>query len=640
MLFASGSSAESLNRAALPAATTPAGQTAPGAQATPPAMPAGQQRETAPAPQPQSPRRTSFDLSDYGVEIEPDARLIVMMAALDAAGFDPPPPQGRPASAFRARVRSDHANLDPALRDRLRRFFSASLQQLPPSATPAEQAARYVSLAFALGAAPAFTAPERTDDLPTGVLEVMDFAPLLREYYRQSGIAERLPEYMRAYRAEGEQLRAPTAEMLRGILSYLRVQPVTLMVERVPVRPSGQSGSSGSRSGRGQQQQPTYPVREHERRFRIIPDLLAASGAVNFRVIGDRYFAIIPSGTNPVSSELRRAYLQYLVDPLVARFNRNIAARRDDLRRLLNERAEAAGNRAAVTPDVFLAVGRSLVAAADARQTETTRLEALMRQNSRRLQEAPDAIARVEIMRETQEERARITDATVADLAEAYERGAVLAFYFAEQLKGLEESGFDITNFLADMITSFDVAKESRRPTEYAAARTRALAYAAARRAAAPLADNPGELSPEEARRLALFRQLDEINDLLRARNYAEAETRARALLAGYPGEPRIFFALGQAASISAQDALNEETQHERLNRALTQYRLATQAASLETDKALLSRAYAAMGRIHAFFGRNEEALREYENAIRLGDVTGGAYREAMDGKARLSPPR
>ena len=41
---------------------------------------------------------------------------------------------------------------------------------------------RYISLAYALGPAPVFEMPPRSDDLPGGVLEILDFTPLLREF--------------------------------------------------------------------------------------------------------------------------------------------------------------------------------------------------------------------------------------------------------------------------------------------------------------------------------------------------------------------------------------------------------------------------------------------------------------------------
>src|SRR5213075_1507780 len=147
-------------------------------------------------PTPTPSAATPFQLTDFGVQVQPDARLIIIMAALDAAGFDPTP-AGREASAFRRLVRKDQEALDPALRERMKNFFER--KKLPAPATPADQAARYVSLAYAIGQPPLLEAPERSDDLPGGVLEVLDFAPLVREFYRKSGLNERLVSYLRAY---------------------------------------------------------------------------------------------------------------------------------------------------------------------------------------------------------------------------------------------------------------------------------------------------------------------------------------------------------------------------------------------------------------------------------------------------------
>ena len=53
----------------------------------------------------------------------------------------------------------------------------------------------------------------------------------------------------------------------------------------------------------------------------------------------------------------------------------------------------------------------------------------------------------------------------------------------------------------------------------------------------------------------------------------------------------------------------------------------------------LLSRAHEAMGRILAFLDRNDEAMKEFEAAISIGEVTGGAYRDALEGKRKLGQP-
>jgi hypothetical protein len=233
-----------------------------------------------------------------------------------------------------------------------------------------------------------------------------------------------------------------------------------------------------------------------------------------------------------------------------------------------------------------------------------------------------------------------IQDETVARLAEDYEKGAVLSFYFADQLKGIESAGFDLANFFPDMIASFDPVREARRPSEYAETVQRAKATREARLAARK-AQTELDASAEtrSGRDAALVRDLAAVEDTLRRRDYNDAEARLKELLANYPGEPRIFFALGRTASLAAMDATDENVQGERLNRALGQYRLAIAAASPEADKALLSRAHESMGRINAFLDNPAEAAKSFDEAIKLGEVRGGAYREALEGKKKLTNP-
>ncbi|HZH92234.1 MAG TPA: hypothetical protein VEX70_16675 [Pyrinomonadaceae bacterium] len=604
-----------------PAAATPPPPSRPAATGTTSTTAAAQ-----PTPRPQSSRAGTLDLSDYGVRIEPEPRLLVMMAALDAAGFDPTP--GRQPTEFRALVRRDQENLDAELRARMRRFYELNRLK-DPAATHAQQAARYVSLAYALGPAPAFDAPARSDDLFPGVLDVLDFAPLLREFYAKSGIAARLPAYLTAHQTEGDRLRPQASEMLRAVLTYLHTRPVTVTLERVPVRNPAPKPKKDA--------PPAFVTRERERRFRLVPDLLAVPGSINFRVIGDDYFAVVPQGIDPASSEVRRAYLQYVIDPIILRFNREIALKRADVRALLDERAAASAATPANTSssDVFAAVARSLVIAADARMNLIARGRALAEQTSARLQRAKES-ERAAIVKESQAERATLEDELTAQLAEAYERGAVLAFYFSEQLRDQEIAGFDFADFFADMMTRVDAARERARPAEYAAARERvAVLRRAAMRAAA---NRTGEETRADDARAALDKSIADINQLLRAKNYTEAETRLRALMSENGGEPRIFFALAQAASISASDAFVESVRDERLGRALANYRLAINSATSESDRPLISRAYTAMGRILAFLDRRDEAIKAFEAAISLGNVRDGAYADAERELRELRP--
>jgi hypothetical protein len=380
-----------------------------------------------------------------------------------------------------------------------------------------------------------------------------------------------------------------------------------------------------------------YSFRQKERRFLILPDLLAAPGAINFRIIGDDYYAVVPEGTNPSSSELRRAYLQYVIDALVLRFNKDIAQRREQVKQLLTEREKAG---AQVSPDVFLSVSRSLVTAADARYEEVRKLQVLAVQSRASLAAAKTEADRATIAKSAQAEMKAIQDETVARLAEEYEKGAVLSFYFADQLKGIESAGFDLANFFPDMIASFDPVREAKRPSEYAETVQRAIAAREARTAARRSqteVNTGGEGS--NVKEAALVRDLSAVEDTLRSKDYNGAETRLREMLNDYPREPRIFFALGQTASLAASDATDESVRDERLNRALGQYRLAVAASSPETDKAIMSRAYESMARINAFMDNTAEAVKLFDEAIKLGDVRGGAYKEALEGKKKLSQP-
>lgn len=591
------------------------------------------QAQTASTPKPsptpavaaQSPQTATFDLMEYGVRIEPDKRLIVVMAALDAAGFDPT--HGREPSAFRVLLRKDQAALAPELRERLRAFYERN--KLPGPASPADQAARYVSLAYALGPAPQLEAPARSEELPSGVLEVLDFVPLVLEFYRKSGIDERLATYMRAYQAEGDRMRRPTGDIVRAVLSYLHTRPVTVTRERRRVTSPDKKKKA----------QTLYTTIEHERRFFIVPDLLAAPGTINFRVIADDYFVIVPEGTDPTSSELRRAYIQYVMDALVFNTNKEIAARRDQIKQLIDARTKEG---ATISPDPFVVVTRSLVAAADARFEESMRLAQVDALQRAKLSRAKDDAARLAIGREAQSARAAIADEAIARLVEEYENGAALGFYFADQIRDISVSGFDLANFFADMIAGFDPARELKRRSEVKDAHDRAMAARKAHPRYSLWLTDPSAESRETGdttRSSALTRSLKEVETLLQTRNYAEAEAKLKQLLQENPGDARLMFTLGQTASLWARDTTDDDLQVQRLNLALANYGFAVQAASPETDRVLLSRAHEAMGRILAFLERNDEAIKEFEAAIKIGRVNGGAYDDAIEGKRKLTQP-
>jgi hypothetical protein len=600
-------------------------QAAPARQQTPaPARP--QSTPTTTQQQRQQLPTGTLGLDDLGIEIAPDARLVVTMAALDAAGWEPTPAGERPP-VFRELVRKDLAGLDPALRRRLQDFY-ARYTLKGEGVTPAEQAARYVSLAYTLGPPPTFDAPARSEELPPGVLDVLDFAPLLREFYRQPGMVERVANYMNMHRAAGDKLHGPTLDMARAVLAYLNTRPERTVTERMTLSDPAARGNAKKKKG----ERPVTVLREHERHFRVVPDLLGAPGAINFRVVGDDYFAVVPADVDPRLGETRRAYTQFVVDPLIARFSREVAARRPEIKQLIEAEQSRVGR--TFSPDVFLATARSLVAAADVRLDVIVRMQGLQVETSRRLQAAKNQAEKEAVQNESKERLASIDDSAVAQLAEAYERGAVLSFHFAEQLRGVEGAGFDIANFVPDMIAAFNLERELKRPAEYAATVTRARA--SRRRAAEERAKETTPAPEADERRAALIKNLNDVNDLLRVRNYEEAETRLAALKNEYRDEPLVYFALGQAASLSAGEAFDETLQSQRLNAALGHYRQAVLFSTPDTDRTVVLRAHLSSGRILAHLERREEAVREFDAVIAASDPSDRLHQEALAEKKKL----
>jgi tetratricopeptide (TPR) repeat protein len=207
-------------------------------------------------------------------------------------------------------------------------------------------------------------------------------------------------------------------------------------------------------------------------------------------------------------------------------------------------------------------------------------------------------------------------------------------------LRGLETSGFDISNFFGDMITSIDAAREARRPAESAEAvkRHREARERARRESADRMAREAATTVASSEGRQALVKGLTEADELLRLGDYAKAEEQLRALQKQYPTEPHVYFALARVASRSAEGAFDPALQTQRLSLALQLYQDAIRAASPDTDAALISRAHVASGRILAHLERSADALKEFDAAIRLGAVEGGALREAQAERQKLNP--
>ncbi len=214
-------------------------------------------------------------------------------------------------------------------------------------------------------------------------------------------------------------------------------------------------------------------------------------------------------------------------------------------------------------------------------------------------------------------------------LSEAYEKGAVLSFYFADQLKGLENSGFDIASSFRDIILSLDATKETNRLAQFADARQRAITAREARKTSGAnqsiTITNP------------VTEKLLEIDKIVQSKNYLQAESELKRLLEANPSEsPRIYYAIGRNASLSAELITDVEKRNLRLLDAKVAYENVLRSATPDTDRALISLSYVALGRLYEYDGNNDYAVKIYEAAIRVGDVAEGAYKEAVASRERL----
>lgn len=566
-----------------------------------------------------------FDLSNYGVRVEPDKRLIVVLSALEmatvknAAGMDERlvnTSLTEKGMKFRDQVVADNAALPEDLRRRISTFI-AQYKKRNPNATDAQIAAPFVSMAYTLTPVPELADPVITSDLPGALLDVLDFAPLVREFYRKSSIGVKLDDYVKDYRADSDAiLRVSAREMVKELLEYLHTRPRLTVTERTVVETKKDKSKETLRK---------TETRQVERRFFIVPEKLVAKGDVNFLNIRDDYYVIVQPDTDLSFSDARRAFLRFVIDPLVLANSNEVATMRSWAKPLLDE---ARKTNPSISADVFLAINRSLVAAVDVRQNEFAQLRIATEQSREMIDKQKTKEGKEKVAADLKRFTEALSDEATLRLHEEYEKGAVLSFYFAEQLKGIEDSGFDIAGSLREMIATFDPAKETARLTTTVEARKRAAAARELRK------KNPetGTIALENP----VTTRLLEIQKTIETKDLVKANADLKKLLVEYPAEPRIYYSIGRVASLTLESINDETAQAQKLLEAKAAYSNVISSATATTDRALLSLTYVALARIYEFQNQPDYALKLYDKAIELGPVTASGFQSAMDAKQRL----
>jgi tetratricopeptide (TPR) repeat protein len=546
---------------------------------------------------------------EANVRIEADVRTFVVMAAINMAGFDYET-AGQPLSPVRAEIRKDLAKLDPGVKEKLTVYYKSHRRAGVDEAT---DAARYAMLSMAMTPPPAFTIlGEREQSLPEDLRPLVDFAPLVSEFYIKGGIRELLPKYMAVGNAYAAAYRQPVGEMIYQTLEYFHASPETI----INMRPLVITSNDPSKK----KDQPKVVARNRTRQVFVIPDPLEALGnsfvrgdilnqkdELLTRRVGDDYIVFVGPSRAINTDAIRQALIRFVIDPLVERHLKASLEFKEPITSLVSS-VPTAGK--AYTASVYLVIRESLAQAAEARM--------------RRIHSRTGSYGE---------------DDAVYDLAQAYLRGAVLSFHFYDALKGFEQVGIGLEAFFDQMVATAKFDREAARAREFEPVVSR---VSEARRAKSSK-PSEGEAKTVEAVG-AISKKVLLSDDLIRQRRYDEARPILESILAAEPNNARALYGMAQVVSQNVSpvelDPKGEENdkiqaQYDRLQQAGKLYQRAIDNASPESEKWLIQWSHVLLGRIYDFQGFRADAIAEYEKAIAMKEVQYGALKEAMEGKLR-----
>ena len=576
-------------------------------------------QQTPPAAKTEAPARLAqapgfITPSEANVRIDADSRTFVVMAALNMAGFDYET-GGQPLSPARVELRKDLAKLDPQVREKLAAYYKAHRR---PGVEEAADAARYVALILMMTAPPAFSvyqSPERP--IPQDVQPLLDFIPLLREFYVKSGIRELVPKYVSIGNAYTNAYRTPVGELIYEVLDYFHTVPETV----ISMRPLVVKTISPDAA---RKQKTTVVSRNRTRQVFVIPEPLAAMDTSTVRGdilnqkedllsrrIGDDYIVIVGPSRAVATDPVRQALIRFVIDPLVERHLKVSLGYKDPILKLVASVPTAARE---YSNSVYLVVRESLAQAAEARMRR---------------------------MRSIATRGSYSEDDALYDVAQAYLGGAVLSFHFYNTLSGLEKVGISFEDVFDEMLATTNFEREAGRAKEFEPLVAR---VAASRSKPAKTA------SRDDVAMGSLASKLLASDDLIRQKKFTEARVILSDVLTLQPNNARALYGMAQittqtASAVELNPSADEndkiQAQHDRLEQAIKLYRKAIETASKDSERWVIQWSHVLLGRIFDFQEFRADAIGEYEKAIALGpDIPNGAYKEAVEGKQRPFGPK
>jgi len=336
--------------------------------------------------------RPGFAQNAGSVTLNSSETLFVVLTAINNCGYDTELETSDPLRlAIRGEVGRNIEESENAkgAADSICAFYRDHQQS-----DPARTLAQYVSLALYLNPPPAFSLKVKESDVPPDVNGVLGLVPLLDKFYSQAGIHDIWKQHSAAYAEVGNRYRDGFAKMISSTELYLRL-------------PSG--------SYQGQT-------------FTIDIEPMGAPSETNARNYGTDYYVVITPGTSGglKIEQIRHAYLHYLLDPMVGKYNL------ENLEPLLESVKLAPMDESFKTDPVLLAT-ECLIRSIEARTGSGGK--------------APQA----------DQDRA---------VEDSMSQGYVLTRYFYERLLDFEKDSIGFKNALPAMLLQIDVRKEQRRTAQ------------------------------------------------------------------------------------------------------------------------------------------------------------------------------
>lgn len=482
---------------------------------------------------------------NQSVTVQTSQQVFATMCALDAAGFDANSTtlDLYPAhAALRARL----LQLDGPAAQAMRQFY-----QKHEFVNSDETLSPFLSFALVVGPPPSFSFVVSRTDIPPSVTSIDDFGDILRNFYVEAHLDREWAAVQSEVDAEVARLNDPVRQVVFQTTGYLRelMTPTSARTFAVYVEP-------------------------------------LVGNRVNFRNVGNHYAIIVgPGPVLPVDS-IRHAFLHFLLDPQVLKYQQNISTRRD-----LLQIADRAPQLPPGYQDDFVGLfDECVVRAAELRleKLPADRVESILHQD---------------------------------DLT-----GFILVRPLYQQLIVFEKSEPAMSFYFPSLVQGINVTSEEQRLANFQ------FASASEKVASGGLA---GE-AEESASDLALQQEFLHGDRQIAMQDGKGAEATFQRILDQHPHLPRALYGLAIASVLQGEGQRAEDLFEQVVHAPVS----SSNSASLPSPD-VLAWAHVYLGRINDLHGNRQQAQDEYRAALAVSGAPEQARVAAQQGlNTPYGPPK